>query len=132
MSRCFLRRLLYCILRLVIRSLPFLLTTFFESDTIEDPFQGSLRLSILSDLIYRDVMYDADLKSARDSAFHLEEELPEWNRMGPPSDREARVLLSPLGDSSKAEVNDEQSKASPNGTSSLEDARTTDSDELKP
>lgn len=47
--------------------------------TIEDPFQGSLRLSILCDAIFRDVMYDADMKNQRDSAFQLEAELYEWN-----------------------------------------------------
>ena len=74
-------------------------------------------------------MYDADLKSTRDSAFHMEEEFPEWNRMGPPSNREARVLLSPLSDSPKAEVKDEPSETPSNGKSS---SRSTDSDELKP
>jgi Bestrophin, RFP-TM, chloride channel len=47
--------------------------------TIEDPFQGSLRLSILCDAIFRDVMYDADMNNQRDSAFQLEAELYEWN-----------------------------------------------------
>lgn len=62
--------------------------------SIEDPFQGSLRLSILSDIIYNDVMYGADLKSKRDSAFHLEEEIVEWNRMGPVN-AETEGMLSP-------------------------------------
>lgn len=59
--------------------------------TIEDPFQGSLRLSILCDAVYRDVMYDADLKNKRDSAYELEEELYEWDRLGPIED--SKLLL---------------------------------------
>lgn len=62
--------------------------------TIEDPFQGSsLRLSLLCDAVYRDVMYyighgsavagscdgSGDGENARDSAYRrLEEELEEW------------------------------------------------------
>ena len=57
--------------------------------TIEDPFQGSsLRLSLLCDAVYRDVMYYVDNSSggergnARDSAYRrLEEELEEWNAL---------------------------------------------------
>lgn len=60
--------------------------------TIEDPFQGSLRLSILCDAVYRDVMYDADMKNKRDSAFELEDELLEWDRLGPIDD--PQYLLS--------------------------------------
>ena len=46
---------------------------------IEDPFQGSLRLRMLSDAIYRDVMYGADMKNRRESAYALDDELDEWN-----------------------------------------------------
>ncbi|KAI2489299.1 chloride channel [Fragilaria crotonensis] len=65
--------------------------------TIEDPFQGSsLRLSLLCDAVYRDVMYyighgsavagscdgSGDGENARDSAYRrLEEELEEWNAL---------------------------------------------------
>ena len=48
--------------------------------TIEDPFQGSLRLSILCDAIYRDVMYNGKaLKNQRETAFSMvKEEVDEW------------------------------------------------------
>lgn len=48
--------------------------------TIEDPFQGSLRLSILCDAIYRDVMYNGKaLQNQRETAFCVtKEELDEW------------------------------------------------------
>jgi hypothetical protein len=54
-------------------------------------------LSILCDAVYRDVMYDADLKNKRDSAYELEDELFEWARLGPIED--TKLLLS---DSSSA------------------------------
>lgn len=60
--------------------------------SIEDPFQGSLRLSILCDAIYRDVMYDADMSNKRDSAFQLEAELYEWDLLGPIE--ESKLLLN--------------------------------------
>lgn len=69
--------------------------------SIEDPFQGSLRLSILCDAIYRDVMHDADMSNKRDSAFQLEAELYEWDSLGPIE--ESRMLLN--------------SKVQPNGSS---------------
>lgn len=62
--------------------------------SIEDPFQGSLRLSQLCDAIYRDVMYDVDLRNKRDSAFHVEPELKEWDRLGPIQD--SKLLLVPM------------------------------------
>ena len=62
--------------------------------SIEDPFQGSLRLSILCDAIYRDVMHDADMSNNRDSAFHLEAELYEWDLLGPISLEESKMLLN--------------------------------------
>jgi predicted membrane chloride channel (bestrophin family) len=48
--------------------------------TIEDPFQGSLRLSILCDAIYRDVMYSGkELRNPRETAFStVKEEMDEW------------------------------------------------------
>lgn len=48
--------------------------------TIEDPFQGSLRLSILCDAIYRDVMYNGKaLQNQRETAFSVaKEEVDEW------------------------------------------------------
>ena len=48
--------------------------------TIEDPFQGSLRLSILCDAIYRDVMYSGkELQNQRETAFSaVKEEMDEW------------------------------------------------------
>jgi len=47
--------------------------------TIEDPFQGTLRLSILCDAIYRDVMYGSDFMQRRVTAFAIDEE--EWNEL---------------------------------------------------
>jgi predicted membrane chloride channel (bestrophin family) len=49
--------------------------------TIEDPFQGSLRLSLLCDAVYRDVMYiGRQDENSRDSAYRImEHELNEWN-----------------------------------------------------
>jgi hypothetical protein len=48
--------------------------------SIEDPFQGSLRLSVLCDAVYRDVMYIGRLQeNPRDSAYELEEE--QWDAM---------------------------------------------------
>lgn len=53
--------------------------------SIEDPFQGSLRLSILCDAVYRDVMYIGRLQeNPRDSAYTLQEEdeeYSEWEAM---------------------------------------------------
>jgi predicted membrane chloride channel (bestrophin family) len=48
--------------------------------TIEDPFQGSLRLSILCDAIYRDVMYSGkELQNQRETAFStVKEEMDDW------------------------------------------------------
>ena len=73
--------------------------------SIEDPFQGSLRLSILCDAIYRDVMYDVDLKNKRDSAYQLEADI-EWNRMGPIED--PSKLITPNGTSLKQEQRDQK------------------------
>ncbi|KAL7580833.1 hypothetical protein ACA910_001107 [Epithemia clementina (nom. ined.)] len=50
--------------------------------TIEDPFQGSLRLSILCDAIYQDVMYGTDQMRRRLSALEAttqNEEMSEWD-----------------------------------------------------
>ena len=49
--------------------------------TIEDPFQGSLRLSLLCDAVYRDVMYiGRQDENSRDSAYRImDHELNEWN-----------------------------------------------------
>jgi predicted membrane chloride channel (bestrophin family) len=47
--------------------------------TIEDPFQGTLRLQVLCDAVYRDVMYTPSEKSSpRETAFELNEERKEW------------------------------------------------------
>jgi len=62
--------------------------------SIEDPFQGSLRLSLYCDNIYRDVMHDAVLKNERDSAFKLESELYEWDLLGD-IEEENKMLLTP-------------------------------------
>ena len=54
--------------------------------TIEDPFQGSLRLSSLCDAIYRDVMtMSSETSSSRASAFALEaleDETILWDKFG--------------------------------------------------
>jgi predicted membrane chloride channel (bestrophin family) len=52
--------------------------------SIEDPFQGSLRLSTLCDKIYRDVMYGTDFMRRRATAFGVDEELHEWNKLDSP------------------------------------------------
>ena len=50
--------------------------------TIEDPFQGSLRLSILCDAIFRDVMMGTDIMRRRMTAFSsTEPEREEWAQM---------------------------------------------------
>jgi len=51
--------------------------------TIEDPFQGSFRLSLLCDAVYRDVMYiGRQEETPRDSAFVLDkDEQLEWSGM---------------------------------------------------
>jgi predicted membrane chloride channel (bestrophin family) len=51
--------------------------------TIEDPFQGSLRLNVLCDAVYRDVMFGIKQKQdPRGSAFALEAaEMDEWDRL---------------------------------------------------
>lgn len=46
---------------------------------IEDPFTGSLRLQVLCDAIYRDVLYGFNPLNRRETAFRLENELDEWN-----------------------------------------------------
>ena len=47
--------------------------------TIEDPFQGTLRLQVLCDAVYRDVMYtSSEQSSPRETAFELKEERREW------------------------------------------------------
>ena len=51
--------------------------------TIEDPFQGSLRLSILCEAIYRDVMYGSSFMKQRQTAFEVPEE-SEWSAMDVP------------------------------------------------
>lgn len=48
--------------------------------TIEDPFQGSLRLKMLCDAIYRDVMSGSNGLLNRQSAFEIDsKELDEWH-----------------------------------------------------
>lgn len=50
--------------------------------SIEDPFQGSLRLNILCDAIYRDVMYSSGegMGGRRETAFEIsKEELNDWD-----------------------------------------------------
>jgi predicted membrane chloride channel (bestrophin family) len=50
--------------------------------SIEDPFQGSLRLSILCDTIYRDVMYGTDFMRRRVTAFGVvDEEREGWKQL---------------------------------------------------
>jgi len=50
--------------------------------TIEEPFQGSLRLSSLCNAIYRDVMYGTDFMTYRMTAFHTNEEEKEaWKQL---------------------------------------------------
>lgn len=50
--------------------------------TIEDPFQGSLRLSALCDAIFRDVMMGTDVMKRRMTAFRASElERDEWARL---------------------------------------------------
>ena len=52
--------------------------------TIEDPFQGSLRLRVLCDAIYHDVMSGNNGLLNRQSAFEIDnEELEEWRNMPP-------------------------------------------------
>lgn len=48
--------------------------------SIEDPFQGSLRLSILCDAIYRDTMYGTDFMRRRITAFRVDE-VQEWGKL---------------------------------------------------
>lgn len=49
---------------------------------IEDPFQGTLRLSILCDAIYRDVMYGTGYMKRRISAFsETKEERDAWSAL---------------------------------------------------
>jgi predicted membrane chloride channel (bestrophin family) len=49
--------------------------------TIEDPFQGSLRLNLLCDAVYRDVMYiGREAENARDSAYVMDD-MAEWQAM---------------------------------------------------
>ena len=45
--------------------------------TIEDPFQGSLRLTILSEAIFRDVMYGSAFMDRRLTAFDSDEQQQE-------------------------------------------------------
>lgn len=54
---------------------------------IEDPFQGSLRLRVLCDAIYRDVMSNGKAGLInRQSAFEIDdEELGEWKTLAQPS-----------------------------------------------
>lgn len=60
--------------------------------SIEDPFQGSLRLSTLCDTIYRDCMYGTDFMRRRATAFGVGEEAHEWNKLDcPPHPVNARV-----------------------------------------
>lgn len=56
--------------------------------TIEDPFQGSLRLKVLCDAIYHDVMAGNNgTLLNRQSAFEMDsEELNEWSEMPPEPD----------------------------------------------
>jgi predicted membrane chloride channel (bestrophin family) len=49
--------------------------------SIEDPFQGSLRLSTLCDTIYRDCMYGTDFMRRRATAFRVDEEAQEWSKL---------------------------------------------------
>lgn len=50
--------------------------------TIEEPFQGSLRLSSLCNAIYRDVMYGTDFMTYRMTAFHTNNEEKEaWKQL---------------------------------------------------
>ncbi|CAB9496410.1 UPF0187 protein [Seminavis robusta] len=102
--------------------------------TIEDPFQGSLRLSILCDAIYRDVMYDADLRNRRDSAFHLEPELIEWDQMGPidgqgEADSNPFLSLPPNGENASAMP--QQSTAPSLSKTEVEERKTTDKESRK-
>jgi predicted membrane chloride channel (bestrophin family) len=46
--------------------------------SIEDPFRGSLRLRMLCDAIYRDVMYETSMKNRRETAFDMQDEIEEW------------------------------------------------------
>lgn len=52
---------------------------------IEDPFQGTLRMSTLCNAVYRDVLYTSNAEeqyaNPRDSAFSMEEETQEWNSL---------------------------------------------------
>eukprot|EP00547_Thalassionema_nitzschioides_P017098 CAMPEP_0194233858 /NCGR_PEP_ID=MMETSP0158-20130606/1705_1 /TAXON_ID=33649 /ORGANISM="Thalassionema nitzschioides, Strain L26-B" /LENGTH=472 /DNA_ID=CAMNT_0038966857 /DNA_START=38 /DNA_END=1456 /DNA_ORIENTATION=- len=53
---------------------------------IEDPFQGTLRLNLLCNAVYRDILYTSNIEqqhgNPRDSAFSMEgEEKEEWNSM---------------------------------------------------
>jgi predicted membrane chloride channel (bestrophin family) len=49
--------------------------------SIEDPFRGSLRLRMLCDAIYRDVMYETSMKNRRETAFDMQDEIEEWRAM---------------------------------------------------
>lgn len=52
---------------------------------IEDPFQGTLRLSLLCNAVYRDILYTSDVEqqngNPRESAFSMKEEKQEWDSM---------------------------------------------------
>ena len=68
--------------------------------TIEDPFQGSLRLSSLCDAIFRDVMVGTDIMDKRMTAFSSEEsEREEWKLLEdgqePTNDKDSPHLPRP-------------------------------------
>ena len=97
--------------------------------TIEDPFQGSLRLSILCDAVYRDVMYDADMKNKRDSAYELEDELIEWDRLGPVDN--SKLLLS-SSSPSISQMDDQTTNTDISFSNSYGDSSETNDDPLQP
>jgi predicted membrane chloride channel (bestrophin family) len=75
--------------------------------SIEDPFQGSLRLRMLCDAIYRDLMYGSDMKNPRETAYQLDQtEATQWKELGElfpfePSATEPTVLKGRSGDEKK-------------------------------
>jgi predicted membrane chloride channel (bestrophin family) len=75
--------------------------------SIEDPFQGSIRLRMLCDAIYRDVMYGSDMKNPRETAYQLDQtEATQWKELGElfplePSATEPTALKGRPGDELK-------------------------------
>ena len=76
-KRCFPNRLVFVFLHLGVYEIGY---------AIEDPFQGSLRLSILCDTIRRDVLADERLRA---TAFDLKEKVEELDEL---VERESEIV----------------------------------------